>query len=103
MWDKALRSVRGGTVLRLETSPGSSSNEWAGYDQWRAAIKVKVSAQAREGRANEALVKFVAETFDIPSSRARILVGGKSRLKELFLEGVSIESVRATLAGVIHS
>ena len=85
MWDKALRSVRGGTVLRLETSPGSSSNEWAGYDQWRAAIKVKVSAQAREGRANEALVKFVAEAFGIPASRGGVLVGGEGRLEGVLL------------------
>jgi len=42
---------------------------------------VKVKEPPREGRANQAVIKLLAEHFGIPQSQVRILSGLKSRNK----------------------
>lgn len=44
-------------------------------------FRVAVSAPPREGQANEALVTALADYFDVPRSRVRILHGRASRSK----------------------
>jgi uncharacterized protein len=46
-----------------------------------ANYKVKVDARASEGRANERLVELLAEHFDVPKSRVRIVSGALGRKK----------------------
>jgi len=43
--------------------------------------KVFVKEPAKEGRANEAVIKLLAEYFDIPKSRIKIASGLKSKKK----------------------
>ena len=43
--------------------------------------KVFVREPAKEGRANEAVIKLLAEYFDIPKSRIKIVSGLKSKKK----------------------
>jgi uncharacterized protein YggU (UPF0235/DUF167 family) len=45
------------------------------------SYRVKVDAPARGGRANERLIAILAEHFDVPKSRIRILRGLASRDK----------------------
>jgi uncharacterized protein (TIGR00251 family) len=45
------------------------------------AIKIKLHAPAIEGRANEELIRFVAEALGLPRAAVRLLRGGKSREK----------------------
>jgi len=42
---------------------------------------IKVKEPPREGRANQAVIKLLAEHFSIPQSQVRILSGFKSRSK----------------------
>lgn len=44
-------------------------------------FKIKVRALAMEGKANEAMIKLLAEYFDVPKSRIRIDKGALSRNK----------------------
>ncbi|WP_339052556.1 DUF167 domain-containing protein [Candidatus Lariskella endosymbiont of Epinotia ramella] len=46
-------------------------------------IKVKVTAQATDGKANVALIKLLSEYFDIPKSYIEIIKGELSRNKLL--------------------
>jgi len=103
MFEKALRGVEGGTVLRVQVSPGSAKDSWAGYDEWREAVKVKIAAQPRGGMANDALVEFVARSFSVPSGKVEIVAGARSRLKELMLGGIDVESANRRLAEVMKS
>lgn len=45
------------------------------------AIKIKLHAPAIEGRANEELIRFVAEALGVPRVAVRLRRGGKSREK----------------------
>jgi uncharacterized protein len=45
------------------------------------SLKVAVAAPTEDGRANTALVKLLAELFDIPVSSVSILSGANARIK----------------------
>lgn len=50
-------------------------------------ISIKLKAPAQDGKANEALIKFLSEIFDVPKSNIRIATGHTSRIKRLNIEG----------------
>jgi uncharacterized protein (TIGR00251 family) len=103
MFKKALRRVKGGTVLRVQVGSGSAEDSWVGFDQWREAVKVKIAAERRGGTANEALVEFIARSFGIAQSSVEIVAGLRSRSKEVILGGVDEESANRKLMEVLKS
>ncbi|HXX35077.1 MAG TPA: DUF167 domain-containing protein [Thermodesulfobacteriota bacterium] len=66
-------------ILKVYLQPRSSKNEVVG--PYRDGIRVKVTAPPIEGKANEALVKFLAKEFKISPSSVEILRGHHSREK----------------------
>jgi uncharacterized protein (TIGR00251 family) len=66
-------------TLTLHVQPGAKRNEIVGLHS--DALKVKLAAPPIEGRANEALLKFIAELFDVPLRNTQLLKGGQSRHK----------------------
>jgi uncharacterized protein len=50
-----------------------------------------------EGRANEALIAFLAQTFGIPKRSVELVSGELSRSKVFLLRGVSIPSAKSTI------
>ena len=74
-------------ILELYVQPGASRSEFAGRHGDR--IKVRLAAPAVDGKANEALVKFLASYFGVPRRSVRIASGLKSRRKRVVIEGVS--------------
>lgn len=44
-------------------------------------MKVKIAAPAQDGKANKALLKFLAKEFGVSPSRVKLLRGEKSRVK----------------------
>lgn len=59
------------------------------------AIKVTLTAPPVEGKANEAVIGFLADFFDIPRSSVTITSGKTSRLKMIRISGMT----RHTLTG----
>ena len=51
-------------------------------------IKIKIKAPAIDGKANAALIAFLAEKLQIPKSSVTIVAGKKSRLKTVCIENV---------------
>jgi uncharacterized protein (TIGR00251 family) len=68
-------------LLKVYLQPKSSKNEVVG--PYRDGIKVKVTAPPLQGKANEALIRFLAKEFGISSSRIEIIKGLHSREKTL--------------------
>jgi len=66
-------------ILKVYLQPKSSRDELVG--PYRDGIKVKLTAPPVEGKANEALVKFLAKEFKISPSSVEILRGHHSREK----------------------
>ena len=61
------------------------------------AIKIKIHSPATDGKANAALLEFLAETLDVPSRSVRIISGEKSRDKLIECDDLDAETARARL------
>ena len=74
----------------MRAQPGAKKTAIAGVcgEGESATLKVSVQAAPIEGRANEALIAFLAKTFAIPRSSVELLSGGSSRSKVFLLRGV---------------
>jgi len=73
-------------LLKVYLQPKSSRNEVVGL--YRDGIKVKVTAPPVEGKANEALIRFLAREFGISPSCIEIIRGLHSREKTLRISGI---------------
>ena len=82
-------------TLDLKTIPNASRNEIAGW--LGDALKVKVHAPALEGRANDALVEFLAEKLGLPRRAVTLVRGDKSRHKVVRVEGLTLAEAKARL------
>lgn len=64
--------------------PGASRTEFAGKHGER--MKVRLQARAVDGKANEALIEFLAEHYKVPKRNVRITAGLKSRQKRVQID-----------------
>jgi len=60
-------------------------------------LKLRVTAPPVEGRANEACLRLLAKTLDLPISRLRIIAGLHARLKTIHIAAASADLIRAKL------
>jgi uncharacterized protein (TIGR00251 family) len=74
------------TLLKVYLQPKSSKNEIVG--PYRDGIKVRITAPPIEGKANEALIRFLAKALQIPPSCIEIIKGLHSREKTLRISGL---------------
>ena len=51
---------------------------------------VAVAARATEGKANRAIEKALAEYFDVPTSRVRIISGQTAKEKVVEIDGIAL-------------
>lgn len=68
-------------ILELHVQPGASRTEFAGKHGER--LKVRLQARAVDGKANGALIEFLAGHFGVPRRNVRIVSGLKSRQKRV--------------------
>ena len=71
-------------TLDLHVQPGASRTEFAGRHGER--IKIRIAARAVDGKANEALIEFLAAHFGVPRRNVRITAGLKSRQKRVVID-----------------
>lgn len=92
-----LRRSGAGVMLALHVQPGARTTAIAGLHG--ESLKVRLAAPPVDGKANECLIGFLAETLGIPRSSIAIVGGATSRAKRVWIEGVDEESVRRKLSG----
>lgn len=78
-----------GLVLELHVQPGARRTEFAGMHGDR--LKIRLAAPPVEGRANEALLEFIARELKVPKRQVRIDAGLTSRRKRVVVEGYTGE------------
>jgi uncharacterized protein (TIGR00251 family) len=66
-------------VLTLHVQPGASRTEYAGLHG--DAHKIRLAAPAVDGRANEALIAFLAAAFGVAKRDVTIASGASGRRK----------------------
>jgi hypothetical protein len=93
-----VRDVPDGCTLAVRVHPGAKRDAIVGVHG--GALKVAITAPAIDGRANDALIAFVAERLNVPRARVSLLAGATSRTKTLRIQGKSVAEVQAALVEV---
>lgn len=75
-------------TLTLHVQPGAKRSGLAGLHG--EALKIKLAAPPVEGRANEALLKFIAGLFGVPLRQVELKQGSQSRHKVVAISGSSV-------------
>lgn len=66
--------------LKLKVIPRSPRTEFAG-EMADGTVKIKLKAVPEDGKANAALIAFLASHYDVPQSAVEILSGATSQRK----------------------
>lgn len=100
-----LRADPAGVTLAVRAQPGAKRTAITGvYGEGAAAqLKIAVHAPPLEGRANAALIEFLATTFGIAKNAVEIVSGELSRSKVFRLRGATIARATALLAQKIDA
>ena len=91
----AIRDSSEGCTLPVRVHPGARQNAITGIHD--GALKVSLTTPPTDGRANDALIAFLADRLRIPRSRISLVSGATSRSKTLRITGKSAAEVRAAL------
>jgi hypothetical protein len=94
-----LRATAEGVTLAVRAQPGARKTVITGiYGEGTAAqLKIAVKAPPIEGRANQALIAFLAETLGVAKNAVELKSGELSRSKVFLLRGVTLEKAEAAL------
>lgn len=88
--------TRGDAVLlSVKAQPRAARSELAGL--LGAELKVRVAAPPVDDAANEALVRFLAETLELPPRAVRLVRGRSSGHKTFEIAGLSLAEVARRL------
>ena len=71
-------------LLDCHLQPGAKRAEFAGQHGER--LKIRISAPPVDGKANEALIRFLADAFDVSRQQVTLLSGQSSRQKRLLIQ-----------------
>lgn len=84
-----LRRTGAGVMLAVRLTPRSSRDEIAGVEAFDSGhvLKARVRAVPEDGRANRALERLIARWLKLPPSSVSVAQGGKSRVKQVLVEG----------------
>ncbi|MFW6061695.1 MAG: DUF167 domain-containing protein [Planctomycetota bacterium] len=88
-------SEQGAAILPVKAVPGASRDKIAGV--LGDALKVTVSAAPEKGKANKALVKFLAKTLDVDRRAITLIAGETSPNKQFRIDGLSVAALRSRL------
>jgi uncharacterized protein len=85
-------NLAAGTVIfSVRVLPRASKDEIVG--EIAGALKIRLQAPALEGRANEALIEFLAQLLKTSKGAVRILNGERSRVKRVEIRGVTKQQI----------
>ncbi len=82
--------------LAIKVVPGSSREGIVGW--LGDALKVRVKAPAKEGKANLAVEEIVSHALGLPKGSARIVGGRTSARKVIEIKGLSRKDIDSRLA-----
>lgn len=61
------------------------------------SLKIRLQAPPVEGKANQALIRFLADLLDVPQAALRLVSGETGRDKKVLVKDGSPEHIRARL------
>lgn len=90
-----LRDTTDGVEISIYVQPGAKSAEVSGEHD--GALKLRINAPPVDGKANAAVIAFLAECCGVSKSKVTLLSGDTNRRKRLRITGVSTETVAKQL------
>ena len=91
--------MKGSTRIALRVAPGAQRAKVVG--RHGSAWKLRVTAAPEDGKANEAVVRLLAETLGVPRSDVAIVSGHGARDKVVSLTGLGADEVEQRLEASI--
>jgi len=86
-----------GVRLAIQVMPNARKSEVVGV--FDGALKIRLQAEPIEGKANDALIRYLAASLGVPKSAIEIMHGhtGKRKIIEIDTSSVDIDEVRRVL------
>jgi uncharacterized protein (TIGR00251 family) len=82
-------------LLRVRVTPRAGRDALAGWQD--GVLRVRLAAAPVDGRANDALIRFLASLLRVPAGNVRLLGGERGRQKRLAVAGLSESELRNRL------
>jgi uncharacterized protein (TIGR00251 family) len=98
-----IRETSEGVTLAVRAQPGAKKTAITGVYGGGPAAQLKIAVQAPpiEGRANEALIAFLAESFSMRTNRVALISGELSRSKVFLLRGATLAQAQLSLKDLL--
>jgi len=85
----------GSLLLRLHVQPRAANNGLAGLHE--DMLKLRLTTPPVDGKANKAVIAFLAKLFNLPKSSLTIKSGQQSRSKTVAIVGADEHQVHSIL------
>jgi hypothetical protein len=95
-----LHNGKKGAALTIRVTPRSRKTEFGGVME-DGTIRVRVAAPPVEGKANTALVKFLAKVLGVRKNRIDIVAGEKGLDKIISILDMSAEDAEQRIQGFL--
>lgn len=95
-----LHNGKKGAALTIRVTPRSRKTEFGGVME-DGTLRVRVAAPPVEGKANSALVKFLAKVFGVRQNRIEIVAGERGLDKIISVLDMSAEDVEQRIQGFL--
>jgi uncharacterized protein (TIGR00251 family) len=82
-------------TVSVRVVPRSSKEGVAGLEG--GVVRIRLNAPPVEGKANDALLRFIAKAVGVPRSRITLVTGERGRSKIVRVAGVTREALMAAL------
>ena len=86
-----VRAAEGSVTFAVRVQPGAKREGVVGL--YGDAVKLALSAPAVDGKANDALVRYLAELLKVPRLSIEIIAGHASRSKVVRIAGITREEI----------
>ena len=83
-------------LISVRVTPRSSRDELTGWQD--DVLRVRLKAPPVDGKANEALCRYLASLLRVTASDVDVVSGATARTKRVRVEGLAMEDVRSRLA-----
>ena len=93
------KTLDGHILIDIEVQPESKRTGITGFNDWRNRLSISVSAQAKEGKANQAVMHVLSKIFELDKSSIEIVSGHTSRMKKIKIIGKEPEKI---IAYILH-
>ena len=91
-----LERVKDAIRISVRVAPGSARTGVAGA--YRDGWKLNVRPSPERGKANDAVVRLLADVLALPARQIEIVAGQSARDKIVAIEGITTDAVNAALA-----